>query len=525
MYAVIDSPGFALQAVLRMEDGLGRRAVVLVDESMTKPLVLDCTEAAARVGVMAGLSVAQAIARCEDLSVRYCSAKAELMAGRVLFDCAYSLSPRVEETGPGLCSIGLAGVNRETLTFRCEEIVSELRGLGLWARMGIAPTPDLALLAAREAKRVMMVERLLDGRADCPQSAVESAAGRLTGDSQPYHFAEPSLEAFLDSLPIAAADPSEGLGRILEQWGIRSVGAFARLSREAVGGRLGMEGLAFWDRVSGREERPLRISEPPTVYEESLEFEYEIDTLEPLLFVIRRFLDQLCLRLRVAGKVADSVRLKVELADIRLEDGERVDAMELTLKVPDPTGDANALFLLVATRLERMDTDAAVTGLELSVEPIDRSECQLGLFETSLKDPHRFTQTLSRIAGIVGEENVGRPRLEATGRPDGVLMERLPMVVSPMKEKGLQAAFGLALRRYRPALAAEVEFRERRPVWIRCAKAFGSVVECRGPWAHSGQWWEPGGWNRVEWDVELKAGGVYRLAKEAGTWWIEGEYD
>lgn len=497
MYAVINSFRFALQAVLRMEAGLGARPVILVDESLAKPAVVDCTLAAARAGVMRGLSVAQAIARCEDLTVRYCSAKAEAMASRVLFDCAYSLSPRVEESGLGLCAIGLAGVNRERLEFRCQEMVSELRRQGLRARMGIGATPDVALLAARESKGVLTV--------DCETSQ--------------------SLEDFLDGLPIVAADPPDAVGAILEQWGIRSVGAFARLSRESVGRRLGMGGLAFWDRISGREERPLRISELPVIFEESLDFEYEIDILEPLLFVIRRFLDQLCLRLRVAGKVAESLYLKAELADIRLEDGERVDAMEVSLKMPDPTYDADALFLLLAARLERLEMVGAVTGLTLKIDPIDRSDYQLGLFETSLKRPHRFTQTLSRIGGVVGSENVGRPRLEANGRPDGIRMERLPVVVSPMQGLGLKAAFGFALRRYRPALEAEVEMRERQPIWVRCAKAAGSVSDCRGPWVCSGQWWESGGWNRVEWDVELRAGGVYRLANEMGRWWVEGVYD
>lgn len=497
MYAVIDSFRFALHAVLRMEAGLGARPVILVDESLTKPLVVDCTQAAARAGVIPGLNVAQAIARCEDVAVRYCSAKAEEMAARVLFDCAYSLSPRVEETDLGLCTIDLAGVNRERLEFRSQEMVSELRRQGLQARMGIGATPDLALLTARESKGVLTV--------GCEAS--------------------PPLESFLDGLPIEAAEPSDGMKSIFEQWGIRSVGAFARLSRESVGRRLGMEGLAFWDRVSGREERPLRISELPLVFEESLDFEYEIDTLEPLLFVIRRFLDQLCLRLRVTGKVVESLYLKAELADIRLEDGERVDAMEVSLKMPDPTCDVDALFLILATRLERLEMEAAVTGLALRVDPIGRADCQLGLFETSLKRPHRFTQTLSRIGGIVGPGNVGRPRLETTGRPDGICMERLPVVVLPMQGLGLKAAFGLALRRYRPALAVEVELRERRPMWIRCVKAAGRVSDCRGPWAYSGQWWEPGGWNRVEWDVELRAGGVYRLANELGTWWVEGVYD
>ncbi len=364
MYAVIDIPRFPLQAVLRLEADLGRRPVVLVDASMAKPLVVDCTVAAQRSGVMAGLSVAQAIARCEEIAVRYCSEKAEALAERALFDCAYSLSPRVEESAPGICSISLAGVGRTGLEERCDAIVSTLKGLGLSGRMGIASTPDLALLVARESKRVMVVGL------DFPESK--------------------DLEAFLDALPIAATEPSESLGAILGQWGIRSAGAFARLPRESVGKRLGTEGLAFWDRISGREERPLRISKLPEVYEESLEFEYEIDTLEPALFVMRRFLDSLCLRLKGAALVADSVHARLDLADIRLEDGERVEGLRLSLKIPDPTSDADSLLAMLATRLEQMETDAAIVGIALKIDPIDRNENQLGLFETSLKNPHRL---------------------------------------------------------------------------------------------------------------------------------------
>lgn len=533
MYAVIDIPHFALQAVLRLEEGLWAKPVVLVDESLAKPLVIDCTRAAERAGALPGLSLPQAIARCEEIVVRYRSEKAEAMAGRVLFDCAYSLSPRVEETYPGVCSIGLAGVNRNTLEARCEEMVSVLKGLGLKGRIGIAPTPDIALFVARESKRVMVVGDLASqGRADCPQSAVEcetkwpakvaepEGVGR-TEAGPPCH----SLEGFLDQLPIAAAEPSEELEAVLVQWGIRSAGAFAQLPREEVGKRLGTEGLAFWDRISGREERPLRISEPPAVYEESLEFEYEIETLEPLLFIIRRFLEQLCLRLRAAAMVAESIHLKLELADVRLEDGERVEAIRASLKIPDPTSDSDALFMMFSARLEKLDTDSAVVGICLRIDPVDRNESQLGLFETSLKNPHRFTQTLAQVAGIVGADNVGRPCLELNGRPDGVTLERLPATTPPMKGRGIKERFGLVLRRFRPPLAAEVRVRERQPIWFRCSRTGGAVAECRGPWAHSGQWWEADGWNRLEWDVELRAGGVYRLVKERTKWTVEGMYD
>ena len=528
MYTVIDIPRFALQAVLRLEEGLRGRPVVLVDESLAKPMVIDCTRAAERAGALPGLSLPQAIARCEEVVVRYCSEKAEALAGRALFDCAYSLSPRVEETYPGVCSIGLVGVNWKTLVGSCQEIVSVLRGLGLRGRIGVGTTPDIALFVARKSKGVTVVGELsLQGRADCPQSAgvVEDGWPAMVAEPERTGLPHCSLKEFLNSLPIEAVEPSEELEAILDQWGIHWAGAFAQLPREEVGKRLGAEGLAFWDRISGREERPLRISELPEVYEESLEFEYEVDTLEPLLFLIRRFLDQLCLRLRVSALVAESIHLKLGLADIRLEDGERIEAIETSLKIPDPTSDSEALFMMLSTRLEKMDTDSAVVGLCLKVDPIDRNESQLGLFETSLKDPHRFTQTLAQVAGIVGADNVGRPSLELSGRPEGMTLERLPTITPPMKGLGTKEQFGLVLRRFRPPLKAEVRVGGRRPIWFRCSRVGGMVAQCRGPWAHSGQWWESGGWNRLEWDVELKAGGVYRLVKERTQWMVEGMYD
>ena len=543
MYAVIDIPRFALQAVSRMEEGLIGKPIALVDASLAKSSVIDCSIAAERSGVFSGLSLPQAIARCPEIIVRHQSEKAELSAGRAIFDCAYSLSPQVEETYPGVCTIGLDGVNRDDLGERCEKIVSALQGLGLKGRMGISTTPDLALLVARESKRVKaIVGDFYQGRADCvsgvamaktdPHSAAEAR------NEWPAMVAEPErtwgaglvstsqiLKAFLDSLPIIDAEPSEHLHSILAQWGIHSAGALVELSREEIGKRLGTEGLDFWDRLSGRKERPLRVSPFPECYIESLDFEYEIDTAGPLLFVIRRFLDSLCLRLSRAALVAESLNLELPLSDIRLDDGERVEAVRLSLKIPDPTCDADALFSLLSIRLENLDTTSAIVGIRLEIAPVERNENQLGLFETSLKDPHRFSQTLALLAGIVGPDNVGRPVLEADGRPDGVRLERLPSTVPPVNPAGATISHGMALRRFRPPLDADVRIRDRRPAWFRCSLAGGTIGACRGPWAHSGQWWEAGGWNRLEWDVELNTGGVYRLVKERSRWMVEGMYD
>jgi len=49
----------------------------------------------------------------------------------------------------------------------------------------------------------------------------------------------------------------------------------------------------MWERANGRSSRLLKLIRPPESFQESFEFEREIETAEPLLFMLRRFLEQL----------------------------------------------------------------------------------------------------------------------------------------------------------------------------------------------------------------------------------------
>ena len=304
---------------------------------------------------------------------------------------------------------------------------------------------------------------------------------------------------------------------VLQKWGVRTVAAFARLERSAVGARLGMEGLQLWDRVTGGERRVVAVRELPDDFEESWEFEYDVDSLDPLLFLLNRFLDTLCLRMLAGHRAAVLARVELGLAY-----GEPI---VLEQKLPEATSAAAALFALLAPRLEEVDAESSVARMRLRLEVVDFKQRQLGLFESSLKNPYRFTQTLARVAGIVGEERAGRPVLREDGGPDGFRMEALPAAVPVAGELELGRMYGMPLRRYRPPLRAAVEFKGGLPAWIQCVELSGLVKAARGPWLHSGHWWEQeGSWNRVEWDVELEKGGVYRISKDEEGWRMEGEY-
>ncbi|MBA2743050.1 MAG: hypothetical protein H0U43_01840, partial [Chthoniobacterales bacterium] len=98
---------------------------------------------------------------------------------------------------------------------------------------------------------------------------------------------------------------------ILHKWGIHTLGEFAALDKEEVSNRLGAEAVRMWERASGKATRLLKLVQPPESYAETFEFENEIETSEPLLFMLRRFLQQFSLRLGALYLVAKELKLRI----------------------------------------------------------------------------------------------------------------------------------------------------------------------------------------------------------------------
>ena len=118
---------------------------------------------------------------------------------------------------------------------------------------------------------------------------------------------------------------------ILHKWGIHTVGQLAALDKEQLGARLGPEAIRMWERANGRSTRLLKLIRPPESFEESFEFEREIETAEPVLFMLRRFLEQLAVRLGAIYLVAKQLTLRITFANSRqVRDG-----------TDSPTGEMN----------------------------------------------------------------------------------------------------------------------------------------------------------------------------------------
>jgi protein ImuB len=325
---------------------------------------------------------------------------------------------------------------------------------------------------------------------------------------------------------------------ILHKWGVHTLGQLAALDKEQLGARLGPEAIRMWERANGQSNRVLRLIRPPESFEENFEFENEIETTEPLLFMLRRFLEQLAVRLGAIYLVAKELTLRVTF--VNKQNYERV------FKIPQPTNDVDLLFRMLQTHLENFRSEYPIVAVALSAEPIKPAGEQFGFFETTLRNPHQLSETLARLSALLGADRIGTPVLEETHRPDAFRMEPFSWAIASAPEgqnrqsdphsHALRTAHTTAaLRRFRPAVSASVLLDQDKPAHLRSSDIHGKIIDERGPYFFSGNWWDEESWSRAEWDLQLEGGELVRCHESdpstpgcgaaRGTWKVDGIYD
>jgi protein ImuB len=317
----------------------------------------------------------------------------------------------------------------------------------------------------------------------------------------------------------AAKERQAEIGRVLDilhRWGIETLGQFATLEKEAVAARLGPIGIGLWERAAGKTTRLLKLVPVRESFEEAFEFENEIETSEPLLFMLRRFLQQFSVRLGALHLVASELQLEIAFSD--------KGSYSHRFKIPEPTNNIEILFRMLHTHLENFTSGSPIIAVGLKAETTRPSFEQFHLFETALRDPARLTETLARLSGLLGSERVGTPVLEETHRPDAFRMEPFTWQLAATKSE-LPPLPASALRRFRSPLPVSVLLTKNRPVHVRNAKMQGAVRAKKGPYLASGNWWDEQAWDRAEWDVELETGGVCQCHSSGGQWALDGIYD
>jgi protein ImuB len=439
------------------------------------------------------------MARFQKISLRARSPHQEDAAQKALLQCASTFSSFLELTAPGVCTINLRGLSEFALPGGHGELPLEISdrahawanrvlthvgGLQLNSRIGLAADPDVARLAAQQAQPILFVHNVLE---------------------------------FLNTVPLHAAGLPPEILQVVSKWGLNTIGQLRDLGSEQLASRFGDDIIDFLDRIAPSRPRPLTWITPSPDFEESIELENPIESLEPLLFILRRFLDQLSHRLESVYLVAQELKLTLVL-----ESGAKY---ERALAIPSPTRNINTLFRMLYTHLENLQTEASIVGVALRAEPARAQTHQFGLFQASLRDPNQFYETLARLEGLLGPNRSGTPCNKASYKADDFHIEPPRFHGQSVAETAaLKIGLGPSLRRFRPAVPARIQLEFSRPAHLQSERARGKITEANGPWRSSGNWWEEA-WARDEWDVRLANGRAYRLVLQQNQWFIEGVFD
>ncbi|PYS12936.1 MAG: hypothetical protein DMG15_12680 [Acidobacteria bacterium] len=425
-------------------------------------------------------------------------------AQTALLDCAAAFSPRVQTVPPGTVVFDVEGLER--LFGSYSEIASKVAeavcARGLEAHVALASNIDAAVCAARGFGGITVLNRGTEAKRLC-------------------------------DLPLAVLSPSPEILETLERWGVRTLGAFAKLPTVDVSARLGQEGVELHKRARGAGSRPLVSHVDPLRFVDVIELDYEIVTIEPLTFILSRMLDGICARLRSRNLATHEVRLAL---------GTYVRVLNLPLPVRNP----KVLARLLILDLEAHPPGVGIRRVEIEAVPAKPRVVQNGLFVPLSPEPEKLELTLARVKAVVGEENVGAAEIEDTHRPDGFRVKKFGIVneSSPPKLGGLPSRRrggvvptrnhpvcsdffgGFALRRFRPPLEATVQLRNSTPIWIAFHGVHGPIGTARGPWRTSGDWWRPTMWDHEEWDIEV-LDALYRIYFDVhmDRWYVEGVYD
>lgn len=314
-----------------------------------------------------------------------------------------------------------------------------------------------------------------------------------------------------------ARDELHHIIAILHKWGIHSLGQLAALDKEQLANRLGPEAVRMWERANGKATRLLKFIQPPEIFAETFEFENEIETVEPLLFMLRRFLQQFSFRLGALYLVARDLTLRISFSD--------KSCYEHCFKIPEPSNNMEVLFRMLHTHLENFKSESPIVAVSLEAEPTKPTRQQFSLFESALRDPTQLSETLARLAGLLGTERVGIPVMEETHRPDVFRMEAFRWELPAGAAAVSSARAGPAMRRFRHGSFATVLLDGGKPAHLRSAEVQAEVIDRDGPYRASGNWWDENAWARNEWDLHLATGALCRCHAEDDAWQVDGIYD
>jgi protein ImuB len=355
--------------------------VVVGGQAWEHGVVLDCSPAAARLGVRRGQPLGTAHRLAPE--AHFLGRRPELYRRTMerALDALAEFTPGIEaDIEPdarafGQVLLGIEGLHRlwgdePALVGRVLEVVRPL--LPGAPRIGIGNTRFGAQVAAVLGRGAL--------------ESIPAGDARVEAD-------------YLAPLSIRLLPAHDDARERLRVFGLTTIGQFAALSGSAVVARFGAHGQMLHELARGMDGRPLRPRKPVQHLRAEAELEPPVETLDPLRFLLRSLCGALCEQLAARGAGATRAVMWLQL--------ERGTPLRLEQQLPEPAAAPDLLERLLFARLAGSPPTAPVTRLvlELRGEQVAAGQ-QLGLFVPQLARAGRLDWQLVGLALRFGPDRV-----------------------------------------------------------------------------------------------------------------------
>jgi protein ImuB len=273
------------------------------------------------------------------------------------------------------------------------------------------------------------------------------------------------------------------------------VGELLALPRDALARRWGLQMTGYLQRLLGERADPRKPYRVPHTYHRRFDFAEPVQTVEGLLFPLRRILYELQGYLRGRDTALQTL-------NVAFRHRGHADTV-LMLRTTEPQRDALRLFALLREKLERTQLPGAVTRIRLNVEHfVALRDTQLHLWDESERHDASWSDLLDKLRARLGDQAVRRLGLRDDHRP-----EKAWCVESAAVAADLPPAF------------------PDRPLWLLPPRPIERLPKLLGkPERIEAGWWSGEDSSRDYYIAQTAEGSRWWLYREAATarWFLQG---
>lgn len=267
-------------------------------------------------------------------------------------------------------------------------VAGDVAGLGLTARISVAPTAAGASLLAQQPV----------------------APGVRRRVAQLRH-----LSRALDRLPLALLPETRRFAAWIEGVGCQTLGDLRRLPRAGLKRRCGEALLDAMDRAYGECPESFEWERAPLTFAGMVELPDRIEHAEALLFAGRRLLLQMAGWLAAQQKAVAQYVLLLEHERGR----EAIEPTAVPVALAQPSWDPEHLVRLLKERLGRLTLPAPVIVVRLAADDVREREPESdSLFPDTGGKPGDFERMVELLTARLGAENVLQFAVSPDHRPE-----------------------------------------------------------------------------------------------------------